>query len=663
VLLVCLAVLLAAPAPARYLREQLFDAWQRIAPRERVSGPAVVVEIDERSLDARGQWPWPRTLVAQLIREIARAEPAAIGVDALFVEADRHSPDADAELAAAILGAPVVLPVAGLPHRDRRFPSAPLAAPVRLDAAGAPRLPSYAGHLQSRDELQRAARGWGLISAVAGTGVIRRAPMLGRVGDTLLPSLSAEMLRVAIGVPLVHVRERGGDALELAIGELAIPLQADGSLWIRFGSHDPGRFVSAEQVLSGAAPAQLLRGKLVLVGVTGLGLVDQQLTPLGERMPGVEIHAQVLEQVFDGNYLRRPAGARWIEAALLLALGALLLAAVPRLRPWTAALLGAGSLVALFATGLGAFRAGWLIDAAAPALGAALVFATLLAATLAEADRQRRTMREAQARMTGELEAAKRIQTGLMPAPRRLFAAETAFAMEAMLEPARTVGGDFYDCFKLDLHRVFFLVADVSGKGMPAALFMALSKAILKANALRGASELGVSLTHANAEVSRENPEALFVTLFAGILDLRTGMLEYSNAGHEPPLSRKPGGGVERFDIAGGPPLCVMDDFEYQTGYRQLAPGEWICVVTDGITEAMNSRGELYGGARLAAALSALGADADPAALAAALREDVRRFVGDAEPSDDLTLLCLRWNGPSSADAGPGLTDDLDVEP
>ena len=149
----------------------------------------------------------------------------------------------------------------------------------------------------------------------------------------------------------------------------------------------------------------------------------------------------------------------------------------------------------------------------------------------------------------------------------------------------------------------------------------------------------------ANAEVTRENPEALFVTAFAGILDVRSGMLEFCNAGHEPPFARRPGGALDRLEHRGGPPLCVIENYAYPVERRQVAPGEWLCVVTDGVTEAMNARGELYGAQRLQTVLRALPEGAAPTHVIDAVRADVRAFVGAAVPSDDLTLLCVRWNG------------------
>jgi serine phosphatase RsbU (regulator of sigma subunit) len=626
-------------------REPLFDAYQKLLPRSRESAPAVIVAIDEDALDARGQWPWPRNVVADLIRAVAQAGPAAVGVDLLFVEPDRSAPGADALLAEALRGQKVVLGIAGLDHRDRRAPSPPRAAPVSQSSARELPLRRFEGHLQSRSEIDRAAAGRGLLSVDSPDRVIRRVPLVARVDQVLVPALSLEMVRVAAGIAALRIDDRGGERVSLLLGDLAIPVQSDGTLRPYFGRHDPGRFVSAAEVLSGKAPPELLRDKLVLIGVTGLGLLDFQATPLGERIPGVEIHAQILEQIFDGVYLRRPTGAALIEAALLAAAGLAFVVLVPRVRAGVSALLLAAALLSYGIVGLLAFKAGLVLDLAGPALGALAVFGTLLAATLAEADRQRRALREAQARVAGELEAARRIQMGLLPAPRRVFAGEARFVLEAGLEPARIVGGDFYDCFMLDAHRLFFVVADVSGKGLAASLFMALAKSLLKSIALRGGGDPAAILSQASAEIARDNPESFFVTAFAGILDARSGVLEFCNAGHEPPYLCRPEAAPERLEHAGGPPLCVVERFPYPCARRALAPGESLCVITDGVTEAMDSGGALYGSARLRAVLEGM---ASPEAAVGVIRADVRRFAGAAEQSDDLTLLCVRWNGASA---------------
>jgi serine phosphatase RsbU (regulator of sigma subunit) len=428
-----------------------------------------------------------------------------------------------------------------------------------------------------------------------------------------------------------------------------VELQENGTTWLRIGKRAPERYVNAHEVLEGGVNPEMIRNKVILVGVTGLGVLDHKTTPLGEFVPGVEIHAQVVENLFNGVSLTRPAQARLGEAAALLACGLALIAFIPRL----SALQGIHFVVGLVVLQLGAgiilfHNFSMLFDPAWPAIGTMAVFGTVVVGTLSEADRQRRQLREQAARMAGEVNAARRIQMGLLPDPAETLAEDRRFRIATLLEPARTVGGDFYDCFMVDADKVFLVVADVSGKGLPAALFMAAAKSHIKSAALRG-GPVGEVLTHAQGEIERENPEQLFVTTFAARLDLQTGLVEFANAGHEPPFMRTPRGTPHRMGADGGPPLCVVEDYEYASDRRQLVGGEWMVVVTDGVTEATNPRREFFGVERLRSSLSWMPEPIEPAELVKRLRDDLARFAEGAEAADDITLVALRWEGPAPA--------------
>ena len=646
-LFVCLFIVALDPGPLAALRNVLFDGYQRVMPRDRKFAGAIVVAIDEAALQSRGQWPWPRAQMAELLESIGRARPLAIGVDILFSEPERAGGDGDAALARAVRSTGAVLGVAGMYERDRRFPDPPLAVPLYVRGGPEPALAKFEGHLQSRQEIDRAAAGHGLINADDVAPVIRSVPLIARIGSVTVPALTIEMLRTAQRLQALRVEYGGDSRARLRVGEFDVPLEPDGSFWIHFSPRYADRVVSAEDVLSGKAVAQL-KDSFVFVGVTGLGLIEWRSSPLGENIPGVEVHAQMLEQMVEQRFVLRPAGARWIEAALLIVAGAVLLLCVPRLRAWMSTLALLAVLAALAATGGFAFQAGSLLDVATPALAALLVFGSMLAGTLTEAQRQRQLLRVAQAKAAAELDIAQRIQIGMLPNPRVVFAQETRFRLDARIEPARTVGGDFYDCFMVDAQRLFFVIGDVSGKGLPASLFMALSKSLLKSVALREPDDVGRILSRANTEIARENPESLFTTAFAGLLNLDTGHLSLSSAGHEPPFLRKADGALVRIEPAGEPPLCIVGDFQYTTAQMSLSPGEWLCFFTDGVSEAMNARGELYGAERLQQVLAGQREEASPAAVLTDVRDDVRRYVGDTEQSDDLTMLCLRWNGPGA---------------
>lgn len=658
------------------MRLAWLDGYQELSPRERRSAPAVIVAIDEASLQRFGQWPWPRTLVAKLFDRIAAARPAAIGVDILFSEPDRLSPEwlapsvaeadprlaerlarlphHDATLAASIRAAPVVLGIAGV-EVGAVSETAPITPSLQRNPHTFRMLRRYPTALRSLPEIDAAAKGHGLLSADTEAGVVRRVPMVAFVGVNPVLPLSLETLRVASGEAIFAVHGGSGGVEAVSIGDLSVPTQSDGRVWVHYTPHDADRFIPAAEVLEEEADAGRFERKLVLVGVTGLGLIDYQSTPLGERMPGIEIHAQVLENVFDGALLMRPRWAPWIEALAFVIAGLAVVYCVPRFSPGRSTALLVLVVITLGVAGFAAYRgAGLLLDAAVPGAAIAFLFAAMLVETLADANAQKKSLqeklqheREAAARLSGELDAARRIQVGILPRADLVFPSERRFEIGASMEPAREVGGDLYDFFMLDDVRLFFLVGDVSGKGLPASIFMAVSKALCKSAALRRGQRIEELLCEANSEIARENPESLFVTVFAGVLDTRTGRLEYCNAGHEPPFVLGPDGKIARLAAGGGPPLCVLDGFAYAAAEYSMAPRGLVCVVSDGVTEAMNKAGELYGAERLKRALQRSDNAASPAAIIDTIRADVSRFAENAEVADDLTLLVLRWNGAS----------------
>ncbi len=655
-----------------WLRNGWFDAYHMLMPRVRASAPAVIIAVDEKSLAQHGQWPWPRTLIAELLDALAAYRPLAVGIDIIFAEPDRHSPDQiaqrhpdldaglardlkrlpsnDALLAAAIKRLPVVLGVAGTDEAGRGPPPRSSAV-FLLQGDPLPHLWRFASALKSIDPIDQAAAGRALLSVDARSGIVRRVPLLGAVGAAPFPALSLETLRIGIGGNAIAVRTGAHGIESVAVGDVVVPTEADGQVWVRFSRHDPGRFVSAADLLSRKIDPALIENKLVLLGVTGIGLLDQQATPLGERMPGIEIHAQVLENIFDGSLLSRPRWTRWAETALLALFGVILVIAVPVIGSLRSSLVLLGEVGALLLAGVALFQyAGVLFDAAWPALGLNILFGGLLRATLTEAERQRERLkrelevrREAAAKIAGELEAARRVQMGMLPVAAQVFPDEKRFELHAYMDPAKEVGGDLYDFFLLDRSRLFFMVGDVSGKGMPASIFMALSKSLYKSTALRRQGDVGRVMSDANAEISRENPELMFVTVLACVLDVETGELAYCNAGHVPPYALLPAGNALSRLAGGGPPLCMLEDFPYETARYRMSPGESLILVSDGVTEAMNPAGELFGRVRLERLLSRTPGAGSAEERVNAVRDEVRGFSAGAEMADDMTILAVRW--------------------
>jgi len=661
------------------IRLATFDAYQALAPRTRASDPVVIVAVDDASLARHGQWPWPRSLLARLVVHLAAANPAVIGVDIVMSEPDRLSPGrlpdlvpglepdvverlerlpSNERLLADALGrAPAVLGAAGLDDAGLAAVNVPGGWPPMRLVGGDPRpfVRHFAAALRSLEEIDRAGRGRGLLNADRESGVVRRVPLIASVDEVLAPGLAPEVLRVAAGHPTMNV-ETGPDGVRaVGVAGIRVPTEADGRLRVHYSRHDIGRFVSAADVLAGVVPVERVARKIVLIGVTAIGLSDYTATPVADRMSGVEIQAQAVENIFDRDFLVRPGWAPWAEGATFALLGALIVLLIPVLQPRESLALFFVAVAVAWGTGFLLYaQARVLVDAVSPTIALGVLFGVMVSITLAETQAQRRALRtqleeqrEAATRLAGELEAARRIQTGLLPRAEDLPGHGVVFDLAPHLQPARTVGGDLYDFFETRPDRLFFSLGDVAGKGLRGCLFMAVSKSHCKSVALRRKDDVGAILTEANLEVSRENPESLFVTLFAGILALDTGVLEHCSAGHDAPYLLRPGEPLSRLPRVGGFPLCVMEDSVYEGERYQLVHGDMVCLVTDGVTEAMNDRGDLYGRERLEAVLRLHASS--PAAIVDGLRADVAAFVGDAEPTDDLAILVLRWNGPRAA--------------
>ncbi|MGD9536710.1 MAG: CHASE2 domain-containing protein [Alphaproteobacteria bacterium] len=680
VLIIALAAVRALnPAPVDSLKLRWFDLLQELKPREYVAAPVAIVDIDEESLARLGQWPWPRDLMARLVDGIAASGAPVIGFDVLFAEPDRYSPERladnlpalDEETRARLRALPrnddllaesfrrtkVVLGIGALRQAEGGvpLPAHYAVSPVR-EKGGDPRpaLPAFDTTLHSVDVLSRNAASLASLTVVKERdGIVRRVPLAVTIGSVIVPALSIEMIRQALGAPWLNLvrDERGVSAI--GVGPAMIPTEPDGRLWIHYTPHRPERFVTAADIVEGRLPPGRLKGHLVLVGSSSLGLGDFQATPVEARMPGVEVHAQVVEAILTGATLSRPGWLGYVEVALIAVFGALATALVPAIRPALSPLAYVGLVVLLIAGAWLAYdRFGVLFDPTAIAVASGIIYTVMLMTARIAAERERRRLalaleeqRRAAARIEGELSAARSIQLGILPRRFPAFPERRDFDVHAMLEPASAVGGDLYDFALIDDDHLFFVIGDVSGKGVQAALFMAITKALYKSNILRGHYGIDRVMQDANAEISRENTADFFVTLLAGIIDLRSGALEFCIAGHDAPILHRPGAPVRHLEGEGGPPLCIVEDYPYPVESYRLERGDTLVLVTDGVTEAHDGAQRLYGMAGIEALLARLPPDATPKLVVEALYADINAFAAGTPQSDDIAILAIRYEG------------------
>ena len=565
----------------------------------------VIVAIDNRSLDEIGRWPWPRRIHAQLLDRLAEAQPRAVGYDVLFVD---PSPD-DALLASAV-------------RRNRTY------LPLVIDVPGS--------------------------NGAAYDIATPSGPLAAAAAAIAQVNLHFDGDRV---VRKVYLEEGGGGRSWLQLGAVMAGLRATGDggaglaelhqarpVLIPYGGttgHVPS--ISFVDLLDERVPPELLAGRHVLIGATADGLGDSYATPTSgatSQMSGVEIQAHLLDTLLRGDAIT-PASPAW-QLCFALAGIWIVLIGLLRLRSRGSALIAIAVALAIVGLSFGLFR---FADIWLPPISAliGLLFVVSIAAWR-ERMRLRQTLlreRIAAAATEGELQAARSIQLGMLPPRADLAGFDPRIDIDALLEPARSIGGDLYDVIRIDADRIAFLVGDVTGKGVPAALFMALSKALAKSVLLRGLPSLAGAAAVLNQELNRDNSEAMNVTMLIGIMDLATGDVVLTSAGHEDPLHIQADGDITPHKLDGGPPFCIVD-FPYPEETMKLLPGETLLLVSDGVSEALDGADALFGHKRLLAALAGRRSASE---MVEAVRDAVRTFEGGTDPTDDLTVIAARYLG------------------
>ncbi len=422
-LFVLLAVRVVDPGPVAALRSAAFDLFQQIKPRAYQPLPVAVVDIDDASLAELGQWPWPRNMLADLVDAAMAQGAAGLAFDILFAEPDRLSPDRLA--AGRALPAQLRAEIAALPSTDTLLAEAIARGRVvvgqsSVRGAGAERgeaaareladtphaligddplpfLPRYPQLIENIPEIEAAAAGHGVFATRPDPdGVYRRVPLVLLVEGVLRLGLAPELLRVATGGDAFAIRTNAAGIEGLVLARQFIPTAADGSVWPWLTPSVPQRYISAADLLEGRVPAGRLAGHLVLVGTSAIGLEDFRPTALGVPMAGVEIHAQVLENILAGSLLLRPNYAVAVELVAALGLMMIVIGLVPIFRAsWVLVL--SGVLIAGYGAASGwAFHANRaLIDPTFPILSAGLMLMLMSSLNYLREERMRRHIRSA----------------------------------------------------------------------------------------------------------------------------------------------------------------------------------------------------------------------------------------------------------------------------
>jgi len=412
----------ADPRPVEELRLRTFDLFQVLRPREQTARPVVIVDIDEASLKEIGQWPWPRTIVADLVTRLTALGAVAIGFDAVFPEPDRTSPNLlastlrdlddatrerlrglpsnDEVLAGALRKSRVVLGES-VSDRPAAGPAIEASGYGVVTAKGAPDARSflvfYPTLVRNLPILEQAAAGRGIFTQVEEhDGIVRRAPVIMNAQNAFVPSLSLEMLRVATNSNSPLIRSDSNGIQSVNASRFRLPTDEHGRLWVHFNHTDPHRYVSAKDVLQGSVPPERVRGKLILIGTSAIGLSDNKTTALDPVVPGVEIHAQIIESILTNALLSAPSWAIGAEVIAAVVFGLAIIIAAPLLP--AAVVIAVGATLILGLIGLSWFffaEHNLLLDFTYPLISTWLIYLVLTFVNYLREQRERQQIRSA----------------------------------------------------------------------------------------------------------------------------------------------------------------------------------------------------------------------------------------------------------------------------
>ena len=607
-------------APDRWVQDKLYQQTDVI------SSDIVIIGIDEEALDLLGPYnTWDRTVVASALEALAADAdnlPAVVAVDILYAGETTAEADLRLAQAAASLGCVVTASMAEFGERVTYSNG----RAVAIDSS------AVLNYVQPYPEL-RAYTTQGHINAMTDTdGILRHSLLYVDVEPgRRVYSMAYETARSFL--------EKQGKSVQLP------PVNAAGHFYVPM-TGQPGDYyegVSIARLISGKVPSGYWSNKIVLIGPYATSLQDAYFTSInkGVQMYGVEFQANVIQSLLESRYKIEVGDIPQLCILFLLAAAIAFLYMKSRMR--VSAMICIGLIALGILGGRGLYDLGlithptWLPVTALALFILSVVYQYILAA------RERRLLALENARIGTELALATRIQTSMLPKDFPPFPERNEFDIYASMTPAKEVGGDLYDFFLIDEDHLCMVIGDVSGKGVPAALFMMLSDSLIRHVAKHNYSPAEI-LKAVNEDICARNPEEMFVTVWLGILDISTGVLTAANAGHEYPLIKRPGEGFELLKDKHGFVLGGMSGMGYRDYTIQLESGTLLLVYTDGIPEAINAKEEFFGIKRTLDVLNSAD-DATPAGIVRSVTEAVSAFVGSAPQFDDLTMLCLSYKG------------------
>jgi len=634
-----------------------FDLYQKVFPLNKQTSEVIIIDIDEKSLGKFGQFPWNRSIFAKILENVSAAEPKAVGFDIFFTEKDKQSPE---EIISAYNLIPTdVAELQNIKGPDEIFREqleksksviAVLGSNVSshgtydrsakakfLSKGGDPKefTYSYPYSIGSLEKLEKSVKGLGSISFLDQTdGIIRSLPLIVRFKNKLYPTMGLEMVRIGSNQKNLYVEMNEIGINRISSRPYKISSDPNGIIWIRYKKSLKSQYISASSVFDEKFDPKRFKDKYVLIGASAQGLFDLVKTPLGVTIPGVEVHGNVIENILDQSYLIRNPNTYIFELLFSIIVACATFIFSQKIKPKYSLSIFFGSLTAVIVIGFSVFLfRSELVDISYPIFMLTITFLTGLYFRFVEENRIAISNLQKEAKLLKERELAGEVQKSLFP-----DISNFENFIYATNVPARDVSGDYFDVVNVNNNEYFFTLADVSGKGIKAGMYMAKASSIF-----RTLSNLSYPLEKVVFGVNNELVEAkfkgMFVTAVFGKFNIETNEITFVNAGHESIMVFDRDKNFE-FIKSEMPPIGIIKYFsESMVKSKTMNLKEKTFVVyTDGVTEGYLKNGQELGAEGVQRIVTELN-DITPKNIVDSIEMELN--WGAEKLRDDITCLAL----------------------
>lgn len=592
-----------------------FDLYQKIFPLDKQDSKVVIINIDEKSLSKFGQFPWNRSIFAKIIENVNRSNPKVIGFDIFFTEKDKQTPE-EIIKAYNILSSDVINYLTNIQSHDERFRQqldvsnsvlavlgSKVASEGSYDRSAKAKFISKGGDpknftyvfpysIGSLEILENSVKGLGSISFLdQSDGIIRSLPLIVRFKNKLYPTMGLEMVRVGSKQKNLFIEMNEVGIKRVSVRPYKISSDPNGIFWIRYKKTKKNQYISASSVFDGKFDESIFKDKYVLIGASAQGLFDLVKTPLGVTIPGVEVHANVIENILDNSYLTRNPNIYVFELLFSIIIAFVTFYFSQIIKPKYSLAIFFGSTVSVILIGFGFFLLrSELVDFSYPVFMVTAVFLTGLYFRFIKENELAISNLQKQAALKKERELAGEVQKRLFPEIKKF-----EHFVYAKNVPARDVSGDYYDIIEINENEFYFTLADVSGKGVRSGMLMAKASSVFRTlSNLKLPLEKIVFLV--NNEIVEAKFKGMFVTAVFGKMNVSNGEIEIVNAGHESIMLFDEGKNYE-FIKSDLPPIGIIKySNEAMVIKRNLnIKNKTFVVYTDGVTEGYLKNGNELG--------------------------------------------------------------------